>query len=1303
MKKDLQLSLGVILLALIMQFTVCVNQLTVFAQVVPTQPAPEKLRVEAMYGDQPAIGYNEYDGYYVDLKWDPLKNPQPNIAVDKYMNFYLQEITKPYKPQKPIIIKESNVLANQNSPTQIRLKNLSSGTIYYTYATAWYTYIENNVSYKSPESVPSNMVKFMTDIRLDAYSYGSRQIKIIWDDVWESGKRIDYKLYVSEDKSFANTPPIYIRQEDIGEGKAVTVNEENGKLEYIYTVRDPGRVYYIKIEPDIADTSLKYSKESNIVAASSYILARTTKMASTESGTVWKIEWIPVVTGLNMGDVKITYHIYRGNLNSTDVPKYEAAVDDNVFITVLTPEEEKTCYFIIRAVITRNGQNLYPGINIESDKIIIKESGIPAIPAAPELVNEFKDIDGRTIISYEENLKPTSATLLWKVPVTGEGTSDLDVVYDIWLIDDPNQVESSPDQYKIASSLKMSTGNMVMDGNRLVGYKYTISGLTPNKIYYFKIVAKKSYIDNVDGELQEVILSSEPAIKIVITPAQDNTTTPVVPGRPPLKLKEMPGSPGKYMVSENTVVIQLKDKWYEEYNENTKKWEYRTSEELGKTIVDQLENGTNSNKYRIVQYDAGISIDVGCVEYTEDMDYKDIASLPANKVTGFPVTPNDPYEDGSLNPDRKKHNIDIILSDLKPNTSYIIWVRAVRTEYGLVSGPSDPIIVTTNPQLPATIEKPVVPTFNYYYAGDNYVDLGWDVKAGYYYYIKYATKDDINSAIGTVEIKPEDLYYSTYYTVKGLEQDTVYYFWIQAEVRGADGTTARSDWSDSLVVRTLPYIPPETPKGFGVKNSKDAVTKNSITYEWIMEEGMEYILEVASDIDYADSEEFEVGNVSEYKVEGLRSNYRYYARLYAYDPEKKLRSEPTQTVICRTKRSLDDYDSDEYTEEEITGDYIQKEYTKRDNTWTIRIEGVNADRFIENMKNDNEIDYILDLRNPPYYGTRRIVLSVSGRVFAAMGQLKENIIILTPVNRIIMPYGIFSGTTSQSYNSIYEITIILKNTSNELPASEKTNGIKFESDITGLEVYIKTGQLKSPVYKFDKPMQIIYTFPGSKISSPGEMTGLIYDINTSEWKTAGTRYEYNMDLDLSRFVFDMPVAGGMAVGCYSRDKFSDISSSRFRDAINNVASLHELKSVKGTAFRTGDNLTIADAVKFILDVMDYNYGNDYLVVALRAGIIDKSDADSPEKGCTREKALAIAVRLYELKTGKKAKASGEGVYPFEDISKISKELYDRVTFAVENGFVSYRYSNLLEPQEVILRGEFMGIIENVLEFVGELD
>ena len=416
---------------------------------------PSKLRVEAIHNTvpndvQPPIGYNEFDKYYADLKWDGIANPDPSPgSLSKYVNIYLQEVNKLYKPAKPVVLKEQNLPANTSSPSEKRIRELQSGTIYYSYAKSFYSYTEDTTTFTSSESTQSNNVKFMTDIAINAMSYGPNQIKIIWDDVWNSGRRMDYKLYISEDSSFLNTQPIYIGQEQIGQDKPVTVDEASGKLNYIHTVRDPGRVYYIKIVPDTTETELKRSAESPTVIVSSFILATTTKMSTTDFGTIWKMQWSPVVTGLG-DDAKVTYYIYKGVTGSGALEQHMATVDDTTFFLTLQPGEENN-YYIIKARVTVNGQDMYPGIKIESDKIYIKESEVAAAPGVPEIVNEFTaTTSSSAIISYEGELKPRSATILWRAPKKGNGEVDTEVLYDIWLITDPNRIDNPTLETKIA-------------------------------------------------------------------------------------------------------------------------------------------------------------------------------------------------------------------------------------------------------------------------------------------------------------------------------------------------------------------------------------------------------------------------------------------------------------------------------------------------------------------------------------------------------------------------------------------------------------------------------------------------------------------------------------------------------------------------------------------------------------------------------------------------------------------------------------------------------------------------------------
>ena len=121
----------------------------------------------------------------------------------------------------------------------------------------------------------------------------------------------------------------------------------------------------------------------------------------------------------------------------------------------------------------------------------------------------------------------------------------------------------------------------------------------------------------------------------------------------------------------------MQNAWYEEYSNTPRygaepadgarwSWYYRTPGEIDdagtrltppvNNFVAALESSYDNDpdndnesvdllKFRKVKYDSGVTIDVGCVEYSPDINYNNLENLPANKVIGFPTIPNDPAED----------------------------------------------------------------------------------------------------------------------------------------------------------------------------------------------------------------------------------------------------------------------------------------------------------------------------------------------------------------------------------------------------------------------------------------------------------------------------------------------------------------------------------------------------------------------------------------------------------------------------------------------------------------------------------
>ncbi|HEX2945386.1 MAG TPA: S-layer homology domain-containing protein [Clostridia bacterium] len=1299
----------------------------VYAAVV--QPSPEGLTVAKDAAGNPLIGFDENQygengapigqkrQCFAELTGKALTAPSTAYS-GLFLNYYLQEVNKPYKLAKAVEEKESDVEAKTDANNDIRLTGLSSGTVYYAYSRAYYTYTRDTSILTSDLSKMSNVVRFMTDIDISASPYGPNQIKIVWDDVWDVGKRMEYKLYISESEDFTNTEPIYINQNWITNG-SVKVNQNDGTLEYIYTVNDPGKVYYIKIAPNTMDSSLFKSKESYAPnPVSSYILAKTTKVSATEDGgAIWKLEWSPVIPWSS--NYSVSYKIYRSR---TGDPQFFRSTSGTSCLIPVSPGEEDY-YYIIYAIVTENGELVYPEDFIRSQEIRIKESEVPATPASPVLVEGFP-YAGNGGIYYDKELTSTSATLLWELPLRGDGEEDTNIEYDIWLLTDPNQLSDPPAGTRIASSVKMNESNYVKSGTRRIGYKYKIDGLLPNSTYYFKIVAKKSFVEIVDNVVTNVTLQSDYAMKIIMTPAAGPTDQPVAPNKPPFLLKT--DVQGKDMVTSTSAIVTLKNKWYERFNiteSGRYSWIYTTPGAINAEglrlsppvpdLASAIENGTaDPMKYRKVEYDNTVTIDVGCVEYTPDFNYDSLKELSADKLIDVPVTPNDPAEvinaPGAIK-DGKKHNVDIAVNDLEPNTTYIIWIRAVRKGVNLITGetvdlisePSDPLIVTTVPDFPMTVEEPTVPVFNYSQAGDVYVDLGWNFNNKYVYHIKYATADDISKAEGTKDITPDMLKYATYYRISGLKPDTVYYFWIWAEMTDSRGNVHASDVSDSLVVKTKKDIPPDTPNGFGVKGTPGSITKDSITYEWILQEGMDYILEISGNIDYKDSKKYTVTGASEFTVTGLRSNYRYYARLYAYDPDKKLESEPTQSVTVRTLRSSNDYDSSEDVEDVISGDYIVIDDEAVNGIWSIQIVGVNADRFIEHVRTDNVLDYCIKLTDTPA-GTKTISVVVSQRVFKALGNLGENLMLKTVRNTVIIRPGVLADSNGVYGSLKGEANFVIDITLDSPYADSNTKNLILKSPVSELEVGISDG-ITAPLVSFSMPLKLVYQYDSAAWYKPGVTSGYVLPSGSSEWVKSVSTGSFDPDANIGTLSFDTLLPGRIAVADQGTNYYDDISGSYAKSSIISVASTHKLKSISGRKFEPSKTLTVGDAAKFMLDVLDTNYGSDYMSLAVKAGIVQSADVGNASANCTREKLIGMAMRVCELKTSQKAKGtSPESTSVYKDIGQASSALLPKIRFAQENGIITSRFSDTLGPKDPVTRAEAMVLLEKLLRYAGEI-
>lgn len=1138
-------------------------------------------------------------------------------------------------------------------------EDLKSGTIYTAKMQAYHTHTNTTGTTSrstTHNSIDSNSVNFMTDIALEVIPAGSDTLEIKWDDVWYGANRIAYEIHISESNTFSRDTMLTVTSANIGAtGPVIPLT---GERKLLYKVKGSflkdSTLYYVKIKPIISDPKVRYNTvdaDENIKAGYTNIVTSMTKI----SDGWWKIVWNPVTDSTLQGGEKVKYTIRKGLISAAGNAIFEdvaVTTDTKYYINI----NDNTYFYMIVADIKDGfGNRILDslGYGIKSGKLFGIEADVPTNPTVPDLKTLIyaNPADTSTLLyndSIANWLLPKEATIAWTPPTLGDGINiDTNISYDIYLMTDPSKIDD-PTVKPYSSGLKTFT-QITDNSGKVFAYTFRFQNLTPNTAYYLKLIAKKTYTVNNNGVLQVQDFLSLPALKVIITPPSGSIDQPVAPVKPPFKIKTLKDSQGNEIpdvngnpttddIGKTNVWIQWQNRWGE--NRNGANWYYV---DLSGQDAANNADGTPPDKAaeeaaeaakaeRIITYDINTTFSIGYVEFSDTLDYQTLKTLPM-QIQGIPnVTTGSAYT--------LLYNLD----KLKPNTTYVIWMRAYNPNVGLLSEPSDPVIAVTLPDLIQPIEKPKVPTFNYNKAGDTSVDLQWDYKTdySYTYYIKYATSDNIPAAQKTVTVKPTDLMTNSVFTITGLSQNTTYYFWIQADSTGKEVSDGMSFWSDAYPVKTLPYAPPLTPKGFGVKSTATAIGKNNITYEWVQETGLQYTLEIASDINYKDAKKYVAGAVTEYNATGLLSNHRYYSRLYAIDPSKgNIISLPTESVTTRTLKSNDDYDADVDTENIITGPFVI-DGGPIDGVETKSIIGANADRFIEKVQTDKVLDYLIDFTDTSYNSN---MLKVSDKVMSSLSNLKENIILDVGFCKFTIRPGLIDpALDKQLKNKLgnYNIELAIKTedlTSNE-DLEMRKNGLVYRTEAGTLTVNAVNGANSIPINQFYKPVRASFKYTAEDFYAEGKTIGYYYDDNSKSWVQQPTSAKYNKTLEKGYISFDLsyPDKAAILVKGSSSVIYDDISGVKRYAQISALAFKYNLKSVDSTKFKPNDNLTIGGAAKLAMDILDYKYDENYGSTALKARFISPSDLSNIDGNCSRKKALQTVDRLYEIKTGSKPEA-----------------------------------------------------------------
>ena len=1252
-------------------------------------------------GYTPSI-YN--DEWYADLawKWDPGNFPPE--ADYEYIIIGLNEISRGTGQyiQDAITIPLGGSTTSYHF-TEYDPEGLQHGTIYESYVKAQYRIDTQTGSY-TVTSQKSNPAKFLTGLHVSVELIpGTNNIKIKWDDVFDTSGRINYKILISDTKGFSQPNPIPdIVASEIGKPDSpVTVNTAEKKLEYIYTFAQPGREYAIKVVPvPNPNVACATADEIEAITIKTDILLKAQKVGYTSEGdTIWKLFWNPIVKGSTF--TSVDYELYRYINNSNEGNLFRLIPDEDSYQFIIKKGDMNTYSFRIDAKAWEPGANA-PIEFRSNNKVELKEQ-IPQYPEAPEIVDAFPEADPP--LYYDDFLTGSSASVFWRAPKTGEGVIDEDVTYDIYLVDNIEYVNNDirpPSNFKIASDLSMSESNAIKDAKTgaIIGYRYDLTGLKSNSTYYFVIYAKKNYLveSPTEGFMITRPYESRQSVKVIITAPDAGADKPVAPSSPPLKVHE---ENGKQMITFTGATFELSKRWYALYNEDIKRWEmvsyddYLKNENLDPEDPDY----ENKKKATIVNYLPGWSVVPHVVNYNqvleafnrtnkENITYND---LTQNYIKTFEI-PQQKTRVPDIPEDEEDQTFTFDITGLNDNGTYLVWVT-IENQNGVQSEPSDPIIITTPVDVSEKPVKPTVPENIIGIPSDTFVDLFWTFITNMDYEIRGGKTEKLSEATIVKRLTYDEIKNSTSVRVDSLDPDTGYYFWIKAISRGSQGQVFESDFSDPCYVKTEAYKPPATPTGFGIKNGPDGVTENSITYMWTKLDGLTYILEFADNLDFNDSQMIDVDG-DNYTVSGLISNRRYYARLYAYSPKTTLRSTPTRAIMVVTNKSRNDYDSSYDLDDPVTGDGLKIPARLENGIWTISSLGADGHVLAERIRKLSGPVVKLDLTQPPSR-TSTIRLELSSVVIDALSALKKELYLVMPWGQYTIRPGTFQTDEYFRMKALNDDLGLRLETVSPASQYKPSSNMQFKTAVTDFRFSYLQGS--GQISRINVPIRV--ELPVADISNYVQGQLGTYGYNPGKgWYKLPTVNDYSLKHVIGEL--DRPVAVVAATeGILPQPGVP----SYIKESMERLQAVYDLKSIKNKPFNHNAYMTQKDILKLIFDVIPASY-TDYDIAekAVGAGLISNT-GDVSDSYARRDKAISMLISFYRFKTREKTIPSKSGIWSrFTDLSKADPRYLNDYKFALEMGIIQGNAADLSYPDRLVTIGDFLVFLERTLRLCGEI-
>lgn len=1163
-------------------------------------------------------------------------------------DFYILEIASDINWAGQTITETKHIASL--SYTDIRQNTYSSpttGTVfrYKLYAATYLRDGNNEVTDEFISSTNYASISVLTDPAASSTALSTSEIKLTWDDIKCSGNSIDYEIV--KFKKGVNVGQEQIRANEIGQS-AVRLN---GKLVYTITGLDKSTEYSFQLYPSVSEANVIYNSYITINGAT-HISA--------------------LIQRYNESIIKLMWDEYQGSVSATDlyyrVIQITEVNGQKSYQTIATPDVP---YYFAQIQSGEDRSYLIEVRNKEDDTKVAESSElslmdmvVPAVPIVSDL---------------EITPSDTGLAVQWDTHKTITNERDSQVKYDFWILSDPTTVDDVRPFYSTSNSgiIDRRTGKdlQIVDSSNNTNfsletvsgeqkYRFNVTGLIPNTIYYIAVVAKKTYIMQ-DPDNQEVIISvsnnSEPVVATTRT-TSGNLEQPISLVKP-IGLSVRTDSSGNGMVTKNSISI---------------KWP------MGETV-----SGTFTPFY-----ESDVYFRIGYEEYTEDFDKaktNDLSNINYNiHTTNVAITTGTEESYATI-------------TGLENNTAYVFWLKAYRNVQGAtvvtkVSEASDPIIVVTLPDYTVPNTKPPVPVISV--IDNTYQDkitVQFNSIANIAYTISWAKEDSIAKSVGTKEYTPTSTLSPDSVVISDLDPETLYYFWIKATNSGLS-----SEWSDSVTGETIPIPPPDVPEGFGVKKILQSnqlvpdIGEHYVTLQWDNADGVIYILEVSKKEDFSSKESITLENVAEYKLQKfetkeLASNTRYWIRLYAKDSSTEKISEYSPYLTVKTKTNYDEYNSSQESDTPLSGKIAVETINGTTGIWSVDLSGAKGDRLIEKLRNQDTMDYRLDLSQTSVSGINKREINISYKVADSLSNSSQNIIIKTnKAEFIFYPESLkLNDIEELRQNPSDEVT--LKITLQSLAPSDGSSQYKYLSEISKINV-LAVGKSEKTVDSLNKPIKIILNYTDDKIK--GSISGYGMGLTSTSWekiegtsKTINAKAYYELFNDKTGKYCVKKQLLSTEPGMYAN-----------KEEILELVDANIIKDVNSSNLRPLSLVTLGSAVKYLLDSSGTEYDSDYMDIAQKAGILSALSNTDSTRNIKREEAISMVMRLCEIRKGEElAEIAIPGNY-------------------LDRGSISYPYNfyianaikmKILVPQDgyisskkYVTTGEMLLYIKRLLDIIG---